>query len=317
MVEAWLVTRADDKLVEEVIREVMEAMPDPLAEAGDIPERTLLAHQRFQQRIREIDRPAQKGMVRKISARYILKYVAGVAAIVLLSMAGVGLYRHNRLSVARNSPAIHTDMVFHAAKAAITKITLADSSIVRLFPGTTLTVSAGYNIRQRQVSIDGRGYFDVKHDAGRPFYVKAGLIITTVVGTAFEVNTSDSVASTVTVRKGKVNVSVGSALLTSLTQDREITINRISGAYAMHSVDAAALCGWVGGDIDFRQVPMREILKTLSPWYGVSFTVLRPALWGKKLTFFVRKGDLKESMDILSAAGGFRYRIDQDKVFIQ
>lgn len=305
MVEAWLLSGADDLAVEDSIRQVMEAMPDPPSDA-DIPERTRLAHQRFQGRIGD-----RNGILRRMGG--LLKYVAGIAAVFLLCLGGISIYNHYTTS--GNKP--QTARVFHASTAAITKITLADSSIVRLFPGTTLTVSAAFGIRDRQVSIDGRGYFEVTHDAGRPFYVKAGPITTTVVGTAFEVNNSDTVAATITVREGKVNVSAGPTLLSSLTHDREITINKVSGAFTTQSVDAAASCGWVGGNIDFRQVPLREILQTLGPWYGASFRVLRPALPGKRLTFFVRRGTLKESMDVLSAAGGFHYRIDQDSVLIQ
>lgn len=140
---------------------------------------------------------------------------------------------------------------------------------------------------------------------------------TTVVGTAFEVNTTDTLITTVTVKEGKVNVSEGAKVLSSLIPGRSIHYNRLSGAYKLLSADATACCNWTKGEIDFRQVSLREILQTLAPWYGVSFEIRLPRLADKKLTFFIRRQGLKESMDILSAAGGFRYTIDHQIIFIQ
>jgi ferric-dicitrate binding protein FerR (iron transport regulator) len=322
LIEVWLASQRDARqlrLIGESIRLVMEAMPDPYADPAHIPQRTLRAHERFQELIRAERGVKESGAIgyRGGKLRHILRYAIGVAAVLLLILAGTSLYnRYTGASSRKDIAAIPKDTVFYAAKAAITRITLADSSVVRLFPGSTLTVNAAYNIQDRQVAINGRGYFEVRHDAGKPFYVKAGRITTTVVGTAFEMNTSDTAVAAVIVKEGKVNVSSGRTPLSSLTHDRRITIDKFSGAFTVQSVDATAQCGWIRGEIDFLQAPLQEILHTLAPWYGVSFVIRRPVLQHKKITFFIRRQDLKESMDILAAAGGFRYRIEQHQVLI-
>jgi ferric-dicitrate binding protein FerR (iron transport regulator) len=328
LVEDWLSSGADSGQAEESIRLVMETMAEPYSDAAEPPARTLLAHERFRERIGNAGgraRSAQSPVLRRI-LRPAAKYVAGVAAVLLLALTGTGLYRHYQrvtsrdgLAVAsRNGLAITSrDTTFYATKTAITRIRLTDSSVVSLFPGSILTVSGDFNTSDRKVSIMGRGYFEVVHDASKPFYVKTGHMTTTVAGTAFEVNTTDTTVAVVIVKEGRVNVSEDRRLLSSLIHDQAIKVNKVSGVYTLQQINAAACCNWTRGKIDFRQVSLREILHTLAPWYDVSFSIRRPWLWDKKFTFYIRGQGLKESMDFLAAAGCFRYTIDHQKVFIQ
>lgn len=328
LIEEWLRTGEDNGQVEESIRQVIETMAEPFSDAAEPPTRTLLAHERFRERIGNAgERSLQSN--RPVTGRILshaAKFVARVAAVLLLALAGTGLYRHYQRVSSRNELAFPSrdglaitsrDTIFHASKTAITRIRLTDSSVVSLFPGSILTVSGDYNTSDRKVSIMGRGYFEVVHDASKPFYVKTGRMTTTVVGTAFEVNTTDTAITAVVVKEGRVNVSSDRKLLSSLIHDQAIKFNKISGVYTLQQIDAGAYCNWTRGEIDFRQVTLREILHTLAPWYDVSFTIRRPGLWDKKFTFYIRHQGLKESMDFLAAAGGFQYTIDHQTVLIQ
>ncbi len=83
-------------------------------------------------------------------------------------------------------------------------VALKDGSIVEL--NTNSAVQVALSARERHVYMrKGEVYFDVAKDPGRPFVVHVGHILIRVVGTRFNVQQRDDVA-TVTVLEGKVTV---------------------------------------------------------------------------------------------------------------
>src|SRR5690606_15971211 len=63
-----------------------------------------------------------------------------------------------------------------------------DGSKVWLNAGSQLTFPEVFDEDQRTVYLTGEGYFDIKHDARRPFYVYTADMLVTVLGTAFNVS---------------------------------------------------------------------------------------------------------------------------------
>lgn len=80
--------------------------------------------------------------------------------------------------------------------------TLPDGSTVKLAPNATLTIS--YTERLRQVHLNGKAYFDIKHlQQDKPFQVITSQAITQVLGTKFMVE-GNAQQTTVHLIEGKV-----------------------------------------------------------------------------------------------------------------
>jgi transmembrane sensor len=86
-------------------------------------------------------------------------------------------------------------------------IHLTDGTIVNLQPNSTLTFSEKAGEHKRVVYLKGEGFFKVKRDTTKPFYVHAGNLVTEVLGTSFTVKSyeNDKTAEVVVV-SGKVKV---------------------------------------------------------------------------------------------------------------
>lgn len=86
-------------------------------------------------------------------------------------------------------------------------IHLTDGTIVNLQPNSTLTFSEKAGEHKRVVYLKGEGFFKVKRDTTKPFYVYAGNLVTEVLGTSFTVKSyeNDKTAEVVVV-SGKVKV---------------------------------------------------------------------------------------------------------------
>ncbi|HTO42097.1 MAG TPA: FecR domain-containing protein [Rhizomicrobium sp.] len=81
---------------------------------------------------------------------------------------------------------------------------LADDTIVHLNSDSELKVE--YSSRRRNVSIErGQVYFEVAHDASRPFQVRAGTYVLRDIGTSFDVFRKEN-GTVVSVVEGKVAI---------------------------------------------------------------------------------------------------------------
>jgi transmembrane sensor len=69
-------------------------------------------------------------------------------------------------------------------------------------------VPAGYNGTARTVTLVGEAYFDVPHDAARPFAVAAGPAVVHDLGTAFAVRRDDDGRVAVAVTQGAVRLAL-------------------------------------------------------------------------------------------------------------
>ncbi|MHB1206972.1 MAG: FecR family protein, partial [Rhodospirillaceae bacterium] len=95
----------------------------------------------------------------------------------------------------------------HTVTGQIASYVLPDKSQITMAANSL--VSVDFTGDRREVSLDrGEAYFDVQHDAGRPFVIKAGERKVTVTGTKFNVNTYGMLNEMeVAVVEGKINVS--------------------------------------------------------------------------------------------------------------
>ena len=125
------------------------------------------------------------------------RLLAAIAAVLLLLAAGVGGWRLWR------GP---SEQVFATAVGKMQAVRLADGSRMEL--NTNTRVRTDVTAARRIVTLDsGEAYFDVVHDAARPFTVYAGNRRITDLGTKFSVfRNGDDVR--VTVQEGRVKVDV-------------------------------------------------------------------------------------------------------------
>src|SRR5690606_27213140 len=81
------------------------------------------------------------------------------------------------------------NIVFTTPKGQSSKILLIDGTEIWLNSGSSLTYPAAFSDKERRVKLTGEGYFEVAHDATKPFYVETdeGPLIR-VLGTSFNVS---------------------------------------------------------------------------------------------------------------------------------
>lgn len=190
-----------------------------------------------------------------------------IAASLIGILAVLGML-YFQLSRPYSSEADH-DVVVNNPKGAMKEIYLPDGTHVWLNAGSTLQYPIRFG-NNRQVNLNGEAYFDVVSDAGKPFTVRSGKLVTKVLGTAFNIKAysqEDRVA--VSVERGKVVVSDSARALATLASREQLSYSISSGKSALEKADLESILAWRKGELRFNAMRLKDIVAVLERWYDV------------------------------------------------
>lgn len=246
--------------------------------------------------------------VRRVSRWQRAATIAGVA---VLGTAGVYATRR-RADVP--APAPRAEESFVTANRERAELRLSDGTRVHLAPGSRLRVAADFGETKRDVHLDGQGYFQVEHDARRPFTVHAGNAIARDLGTEFAVRSyGEDEAVQVVVRKGAV-------VLSGVGRLGAGDVGRIgtSGAASLtHGVRVDSLLGWLDGRLVFRDAPLSHVLAELRRWHDVDVQLADPTLGALPFTGVLTDDSFRSSIDLVAATLGLRVRRNGPRVSLE
>lgn len=196
-------------------------------------------------------------LVRRRQARRILAMAASI-----LAVAGLGSqYRHMWQYDEVTGTGEHR------------RIILPDGSRVLLGAGAAL--SEHYGAAERRLTLArGQAFFEVRHDAQRPFVVVAGPAEMRDIGTSFTVAHADGKTRMLVV-DGIVEASDGRRRL-RLTAGQSVDIAQ-SGIGPVSSVDAGMATAWMRHRLSVADRPLAEIVAAMAPYYSRRIVLLNRA----------------------------------------
>lgn len=189
-------------------------------------------------------------------------------------------------------------------------IVLPDSSTVILNAGSRLDYPVTFTGEQREVTLDGEGYFDIRPLPDKPFMVRTGKLITRVLGTAFNIRAyGDAPEITVTVTRGKVSVGDAEKTFGIVEPNQQLTFDREVKHYRQQVVDAKAAIAWQEHDLFFNDITLSEAIRQLEERFGVRIRLERAALGQQRFTATFLKGeDIEEVLTVICAFNDVQYR---------
>jgi transmembrane sensor len=135
------------------------------------------------------------------------KWFIRIAAAVILIAGGAALTLYIN---SKNAGVEYAYSTFETAG----EFKLPDSSTIYLNAKSKATVTI--TKKERKVKMEGEAFFNVVHNEHQPFIVEAGGLQITDIGTAFNVNASDSSKVDIIVEHGEVQISSGNEKLNAV-----------------------------------------------------------------------------------------------------
>jgi transmembrane sensor len=194
---------------------------------------------------------------------------------------------------------------------------LPDGSGVTLKEGSRLTYKQSFN-DNREVTLSGEAFFEVKRDPGKPFRVQAGKVTTTVLGTAFNINASQSDKITVTVTRGKVVVGDDTREYGIILPNQQLAVNTASHQAVRTVVDTMAAVQWKEAYFILDRVSIAEATRQIGKRFNVEVNITNKNLEHCVITtWFLNNEDLTHVVESVSALCQARYAITDGKVTIE
>lgn len=186
---------------------------------------------------------------------------------------------------------------------------------------------------EREVSLTGEAYFDVKHDPAHPFIIQSGKVNIRVLGTIFNVKAyaEDATVET-TLLSGKVEVdfpdnTTGSrktvqlqpeqkliiGLITNkqtpVTQQRNFSITPVKTVTTSTTLEKPATA-WVNDRFDFDNVTFEELSHDLERWFNVTLRFKNDKYKNEVFTGAFRKQSIEDVLQALQLMSGFHYEVN-------
>jgi transmembrane sensor len=198
------------------------------------------------------------------------------------------------------------------------QLIMADGTKVWLNAASSLRYPTAFTGIERVVELTGEGYFEVAHDASRPFRVKVADMDVKVLGTHFNINSyTDEAAIKTTLLEGsvKVNVQGQSALLQPGQQSQVLSTAQARKIY-VQPTDVEEAVAWKNGRFQFEHSDIKTIMRQIERWYDVEvvFEGTKPSEhYSGKIS---RNVNVSEVLRILELSG-IRFRIDGKKIIVR
>ena len=200
----------------------------------------------------------------------------------------------------------------------LSKITLADGSVVRLNANSELKYPEHFEYtNNRMVELSGEAYFEVQPDIQKPFQIKVGNVLTTVVGTSFNILGRNKERVEVTVNSGRVKVAeVNGPLSVTLEKGQQVVADLNEERWQVAEVEANEIMGWMKRKLAFKEITFGEALKKMERVYGISVEVKSPKANACLIRATYENEKLETVLQGLQLLIAFDYEIHEDVIEI-
>lgn len=238
---------------------------------------------------------------------------AVAAAAVLVIAAGVSFVALRRSTAPADANAVAAtfvrDVVTRRGQRAA--LDLPDGSRVVLAAESRLRLPSTFvpNAGPRDIYLEGEAFFEVQHDAARPFRVHAANGVAEDLGTEFVVSAyPETRGMQVVVASGAVALRTAESLrdqpraLLTLAPGDLGRLDATGTATLTRGVALAPYVAWADGQLVFDSTRVRDALPRLARWFDLDIHLADSTLADRRLTVTFRNETAGQALDLLALA---------------
>jgi len=274
---------------------------------------------------------------------FTIKKIAISLCFIGILITGVFLYENE---VSKNSPVtVEKSSEITTSNGSKTTITLPDGTKVWVNAGSKLTYENSYGNKLREVSLSGEAFFDVVHNAEKPFVIHTSKMDIRVLGTAFNVRCyPDEKKIETSLIRGSIEVTlkdrpkekiylkpnekltltedvVTTTVLKNLRKSKhevEVTEPLVAISHLTYQpADSSVVeTSWVENKLVFRSETFEEVALKMEKWYGVSINIQNENLKQEHLTGSFESETVDQALSALQFTTNFRYTINKNIITI-
>jgi len=241
-------------------------------------------------------------------------WLRGVAATVAIFLLSFGAYKLLNKNASITAYAALKQL--HTPSRTTSHLVLPDGTQVTLNSESNIKYPITFDGKTREVYLDGEAYFDVKHDARRPFIVHTSKFNIRVLGTAFNVKSyADDAVKEATLIRGSISVTFpnksNTAVMLKPTDKLVMQNNQYQltkQTYYNQPGGDIVETAWLNNKLSFKNQPFSQLANTLSRRYGTEIKFDNDNLKNFTFTGEFDKEDLNQVLLSLQIVKPFHYR---------
>lgn len=180
---------------------------------------------------------------------------------------------------------LHLTADYITSTGKIQQIELEDGSKVYLSAASA--IATDFHANKRTVKLlEGQAFFEIAHNAQKPFVVEMDGLQVTVLGTAFDVRESDSVYA-ITVQNGQVGIESPARQENNrfqLSAGQRLTVQRSTGQTLLSKINPRDVALWREGVLFLEETTVKEAIEILQRYYPGEIVLADSSMEYKKIT---------------------------------
>ncbi|HEY9259559.1 FecR family protein [Chitinophaga sp.] len=195
-------------------------------------------------------------------------------------------------------------------------LVLADGSKIWLNAASSIRFPATFAGNERKISLTGEAYFEIAHDAHKPFRIQVKQITVDVLGTHFNINSyADEATINTTLLEGavKVNSEKGSMQLAPGEQSQ---VSANGSLKKVTGINTDEIVAWKSGYFQFESADLTTVLRQFSHWYDLEIVYEGKVKPRKFFGMISRHSSLTNVLKMLDA-NNVSYKIEGKKLIVQ
>jgi ferric-dicitrate binding protein FerR (iron transport regulator) len=195
------------------------------------------------------------------------------------------------------------------------KLTLPDGSVVWLNAASSIKYPTVFIGNERKVEISGEVYFEIAHNAAKPFKVSVNGMEVKVLGTHFNINAYNNEASVkTTLLEGRISLAKADAV-TTLNPGQQAELGNGGNMKVINNVDIDQVVAWKNGYFSFNRADLQMVMRQIARWYDVEIGYegkIPERQFGGKID---RNSNISEVLKILEESK-VHFRIEEKKIIV-
>ncbi|MCX6168760.1 MAG: FecR domain-containing protein [Ignavibacteriales bacterium] len=197
-------------------------------------------------------------------------------------------------------------------------LSLPDGSTIILNADSKLKYPIGFGKNSREVYLKGEAYFNISHNPSKPFVVHTGNLVTTVLGTKFNISAFPEEKNiAVSLVSGSVKVSKENSgtveNIVMLQPDQQLLYNKNNEIGTVEHFDLQEATGWKENVLVFKKEPFKNVLVKLERAYGIKFELTDPSFSNRKITANFKNESLWTISETLKKLTGLQCKNIKEK----
>jgi ferric-dicitrate binding protein FerR (iron transport regulator) len=149
------------------------------------------------------------------------------------------------------------------------KLSLPDGSEVWLNAISSIRYPTAFIGNERKVEITGEAYFEIAHDATKPFKVIVNGTEVKVLGTHFNINAyNDEATVKTTLLEGSISLSRAGTIIT-LKPGQQAQVGNSRDIKVIDNVDIDQQVAWKNGYFSFYKADLQTVMRQIGRWYDL------------------------------------------------